>query len=73
MTHSENCSTVQDTIRHAWIFAIDEERDWREKKKSRNGHFLFNVREMVTFIIYETPYIIFVFYFDLPTCEVNCI
>lgn len=33
MTHAENCSTVQDTIRHAWIFAIDEERDGREKKK----------------------------------------
>lgn len=64
MTHAENCSTVQETIRHAWIFAIDKERD---------GQFLFNVREMVTFVIYETPYIIFVFYFDLPTCEVNCI
>lgn len=33
MTHAENCSTVQDTIRHAWIFAIDEERDGRGKKK----------------------------------------
>lgn len=41
MTHSENCSTVQDTIRHAWIFAIDEEGDWREKRKNQEMDIFF--------------------------------
>lgn len=45
-TQTLNCSTVQETIRHGWIFAIDKEWEGRGKKRKKEIDFFFSCKEL---------------------------